>query len=182
MRAICKVRRKPCSSTQALQQYYGIQASAGRGYAKLALPVVSNTGFEGQVAIQLLQQVGGSGVTPSTQTKLMVDLANADISYMNGHDGYWPTQADIETYHYTTYVDDKLPVFGWGGAAFAYFVQDWGGGALTSYEVGNGSHSTLFQTMTAEQVQQNVDTLTYDGMLKIGIAATEAAGQSRTVR
>ena len=155
----------------AITQYYADQAAWGRDYPVLAGDVVTNTTFEGQVAVDTLQNIAGSSVTPATETQLLISLATSDNAIMQGNGGFWPVVAQIEAYHYQDYQALDLPVFAWGGAAFAYFDQNWGGGTLTSYEVGDGSHSALFQSMTAEQVQQNVDTLTYDGMLKIGIAA-----------
>lgn len=160
---------------QAIAQYYSYQAALGRGYASLALGVVTNTTFEGQVAIDVLQSVAGSGISQATETQLLVNLAASDFDIMAQNGGFWPTMDQIETYHYNDYTLNGLQVFAWGGAASAYFGQDWGVGYLTPYEIGDGSHSVLFQGMTPEQVQQNVDTLTGDGMLKIGQAVLDSA-------
>jgi len=158
----------------AITQYYTYQAGLGRGYAKLALGVVTNTTFEGQVAVDVLQDAAGSGITQNTETELLVALATSDNQIMQTNGGFWPTVDDIETYHYQDYQFYDLPVFAWGGAASAYFGQDWGVGYLTSYEIGDGSHSTLFQNMTVDQVQQNVNTLTGDGLLKVGQALLDS--------
>ncbi|MFN3077978.1 MAG: hypothetical protein ABT940_14115, partial [Alphaproteobacteria bacterium] len=155
----------------ALTQYYATQVDWGRGYPKLALGVITNTGFEGQVAIDVLKDIGGSGVTAATQAELMVSLASRDNDIMQKGGGVWPVQAQIENYHYEGYDDLHLPVTAWGGAAFAYFGERWDGGTLTAAERGDGSHGSLYQGMTRQQVSDNLTTLTVDGALKVATAA-----------
>ena len=171
----------------ALHQYYSYQATLGRGYASLADGVLNNQGFEGQVAVDMFRQIAGSGITAGTQTKLMLSLAQRDLSAM-GSDGFWPTMKAIEGYHAAAYKDLDLPIFAWGGAAFARYGTQWDGGKLTADEISDGSHDAAFSSISPNDVIENLEALGKAGLEQIrdAVAAAldlnpEATGFTATV-
>ncbi len=92
-----------------MTQYYQVQANAGRGYAKLAVQVDADQGYDGKVALDMLTVAGlaeGTAVTPQNSANLMLLLGKSDLAIMNNNNGIWPTTNQIETYHYKT---SRLP-------------------------------------------------------------------------
>ncbi len=165
------------AAQQALAGYYQAQMPGGtlgvdRGYAGLANGVVTGSGVAGRTALDVLDDVGGSAVTPALKTNLMQDLAQADLDTIKNNGGGWPTMGQIEDYHYNAYDQNHLPVDAWGGAALAHDGKRWDGGALTDAELGDGSHGALYQSLPADQVCRNASSVLKNGAAESALSFT----------
>jgi hypothetical protein len=146
-----------------LAAYYSLQAQAGRGYASVALGVINNSGVSGETANANLQTV--AGVTPGTSTYagLMLSLATSDNGIVQKN-GTWPTQQQVDDYHYQDYTAAGLSPLAWGGAAMAYYNIDWSGGAAEFN--GQSQAGNLYQqNLTPAQANSSAQTVLTLGMV-----------------
>ncbi|WP_279573949.1 calcium-binding protein, partial [Zavarzinia compransoris] len=154
----------PNGVSENLVSYYSLQAQAGRGYASLALGVINNSGVAGETANANLQIVAGVAPGSPTYASLMLSLAKSDIAAIDNNNGGWPTQRQVDDYHYEDYTNAGLSPLAWGGAAMAYYGIDWSGGAA-EFNDQSQTGNLYQQNLTQAQANSAAQTLLTLGMV-----------------
>ena len=144
-----------------------------RGYAQLALDVLSNSGL-GVVANKDVENaVGQANYTSAFKATLAYDLAKQDFSNITAHGNQVPTLAQVATDHQLVFSNSfgnlpvQIPITAWGGTPFVALGQDFTDGKATPAELSDIQPS-FFDNLSGFQVDLSIGNLERAGVESLG--------------
>jgi hypothetical protein len=144
-----------------LKTYYSVQIyepgteTVMRGYARLALEVLDDTGSGAVADDEVENAVGRASYTAKNAATLAYDLAFQDYTGIGLNGNEVPTLAQVATEHETVFGALGIPITAWGGTPFVALDVDFTDGAATPWEL-SSVQPTFFADMSALAVETSI--------------------------